>query len=183
MARIIAVIGTAGRDKSQPMTEKHWDFMCETLANEIQKEDTLVSGGAAWADHVAIWAFGTGLVTNLILHLPAPFDHALGKFKGDYGTSGAACNYYHGIFSKRIGFDSLDHIRQAICHKHVQVTSQPQAPGYKAMAARNVLVAQDCTHMVAFTFGEGNVPADGGTKMTWDMAGNKEKCHVTLANI
>lgn len=176
--RVIAVIGTAGRDKSIQMSPRHWDFMCSTLADELQPGDTLVSGGAAWADHVAVWAFGTDLVTDLTLHLPAPFVN--GQFKGEYGTSGNACNYYHELFSRVMGFDSRNHLVQAIMHKNVALTTQRESSGYGAMFARNKLVAEQCTHMVAFTFGEGDVPADGGTKMTWDLAASKERCHVTI---
>ncbi len=178
MGRIIAVIGTAGRDKTITMTSKHWDFMCQTLADELQPGDKLVSGGAAWADHVAIWAFGTDLVKELTLHLPAPIVN--GIFTGEYGTSGNACNYYHERFSRTMGFDSRDHIMQAINHNKVNVTSQPVKQGYAAMAARNALVANDCTHMVAFTFGQGDEPTDGGTKITWNMAANKQRAHVSL---
>lgn len=176
--RVIAVIGTAGRDKNIPMTPAHWEFMTSTLAEELQPDDILVSGGAAWADHVAIWAFGTELVKELHLHLPAPFNGY--EFAGEYGSSGAACNWYHKQFSQIMGFDSIDHIRQALNFKNVTHTTQRAAKGYAAMAARNKLVAAECTHMVAFTFGEGDVPADGGTKMTWDMADHAQRCHVPI---
>jgi hypothetical protein len=178
MNRVIAVIGTAGRDKSIPMTGSHWDFMCETLAAEVEPTDILVSGGAAWADHVAVWAYLNGLCKELILHLPAPFSN--GQFHGEYGTSGNACHYYHCLFSNNLGFDSLRHIWECMNRKTCTVTTQPIAKGYKAMATRNALVARDCTHMMAFTFGTGDVPADGGTKMTWDMAAGKERAHISL---
>ena len=176
--RVIAVIGTAGRDRTIQMSPKHWDFMCSTLAKEIQPNDILVSGGAAWADHVAVWAFGTGLVAGLSLHLPAPFQN--GQFKGGRGTSGGACNYYHELFSRAMDFDSLDHLRQATMLKNINLTTQREASGYSAMFSRNKLVAEQCTHMVAFTFGKGDVPEDGGTKMTWDLAVAKDRCHVTI---
>lgn len=178
MGRVIAIIGTAGRDKHIQMSPKHWDFMCSTLADELKPDDVLVSGGAAWADHVAVWAYGTELVKELHLYLPAPFIN--GKFVGEYGTSGNACNFYHEKFSRVMGFDSLGHLNQALLHNTVSFTTQREAGGYGAMFARNKLIAEQCTHMVAFTFGEGDVPADGGTKMTWDMAGHAQRCHVPL---
>lgn len=179
--RVIAVIGTAGRDKNIQLLPKHWDFMCHTLAEELKPGDSLVSGGAAWADHVAVWAFGTELVESLTLHLPAPFVN--GQFIGEYGTSGNACNHYHKLFSNVMGFDSRHHLVQALLHKQVSLTTQRDAMGYGAMFERNKLVARDCTHMVAFTFGTGDVPADGGTKMTWDMAADKQRAHVSLTTI
>lgn len=50
---MLAVIGTAGRDKTVPMTRKLWDSMCTDLAARLEPTDVLVSGGAAWADHIA----------------------------------------------------------------------------------------------------------------------------------
>jgi hypothetical protein len=179
MSRVIAVIGTAGRDKNIALAEKHWDFMAHTIYEELQPTDVLVSGGAAWADHVAVWAYLNDLCAGLILHLPAPFN---GRFQGEYRTSGNACNYYHEKFGRVMGFDPWAHIIAAI-EKGADITEQPVAMGYAAMAARNRFVAHDCTHMVAFTFGEGDVPADGGTKITWDMAANKLRSHVSLARV
>lgn len=42
-----------------------------------------------------------------------------------------------------------------------------------------------CTHMVAFTFGNdrNGGPANGGTKMTWDMAAGKLRVHVSLSGV
>ena len=177
MSRIIAVIGTAGRDKSIKMLPRHWGQMAEVIFNEVKAEDVLVSGGAAWADHVAVWAYLNDYVKGLILHLPAPFNGT--HFDGGYGTSGGACNYYHGLFSDLMGFNSRMHIQAAI-EKGAITTSQPIAAGYGAMAVRNKAVARDCTHMIAFTFGEGDVPADGGTKITWDMAATKQRIHVPI---
>ena len=50
-------------------------------------------------------------------------------------------------------------------------------------AERNKLVAAECDHLIAFTLGRGNVPADGGTKMTWDMAAHAERMHLSLLNV
>lgn len=177
MSRIIAVIGTAGRDKTITMCVEHWNFMANTLAGELKPDDVLVSGGAAWADHVAVWAYLNDLCKSLILHLPAVYRD--NWYEGQYGTSGGAANHYHQVFSKTMGFHSLGHIQAAI-DKGAIVTNQPTAMGYAAMATRNKLVANDCTHMIAFTFGEGDVPADGGTKITWDMAANKQRIHVPI---
>ena len=101
-------------------------------------------------------------------------------YMGGYGTSGGAANYYHGLFTDRLGVHTMGHITQAMRSKNCTVTTQPVAHGYAAMANRNKLVANDCTHMIAFTFGEGPEPADGGTKITWDMAKDKQRVHVTL---
>lgn len=77
MGRKIAIIGTAGRDKNHPMSAKHWDFMCNTVIAELEPDDHLISGGAAWSAHVAVWAFRIGLVHNLSLHLPKGWRHCI----------------------------------------------------------------------------------------------------------
>lgn len=183
MGRKIAIIGTAGRDKNFPMSAKHWDFMCNMVKAEVEPDDHLISGGAAWADHVAVWAFRMGFVHSLSLHLPARLWH--GKYEGDFGTSGGAANYYHEKFSLTMGGGSLDTLAQIenCIERGVPFTIQPTAKGYAAMSARNKLVAAECDHLMAFTFGRGDVPADGGTKMTWDMASHAERLHFSLRNI
>lgn len=182
MGRKIAIIGTAGRDKNYPLNAKHWDFMCNIVRAELEPDDHLISGGAAWADHVAVWAFRMGLVHSLSLHLPAPMWY--GKYLGDFGTSGGAANYYHEKFSLTMGGGTLDTLAQIgdCIVRGVHYTYQPVAHGYKAMAERNKLVAAECDHLMAFTLGLGDEPADGGTKMTWDMASHAERIHFSLRN-
>lgn len=180
MRRVIAVIGTAGRDKQFPMDLSHWKYMCNVLRFLVGPEDHLVSGGAAWADHAAVWAYMEGLCEDLTLHLPAPFD---GVFHGGYGTSGGAANYYHEKFSQAIGQNTRGQIYEALSGG-AQCTGQPVAQGYGAMFTRNKLVADQCTHLLAFTFGDGDTPADGGTKATWDMAGpTKKRRHISLLDL
>lgn len=177
MQRVIAIIGTAGRDRRFPMDISHWEYMCRVVRFYVRPGDHLVSGGAAWADHAAVWAFNEGLSARLTLHLPAPFESV---FSGGKGTSGGAANHYHGQFSRAIRRDTLADIQEAIL-VGAQCTNQPESNGYAAMFARNRLVAEQCTHVLAFTFGKGAEPADGGTKATWDMAGPKKKRrHVSL---
>lgn len=180
MRRVIAVIGTAGRDKQHPMDLSHWEYMCNVMRFLVGPEDHLVSGGAAWADHAAVWAYNEGLCEGLTIHLPAPFD---GAFHGEYGTSGGTANYYHDRFSRAIGQDSLAQLYAALSGG-AGYSAQPVSKGYSAMFARNKLVADQCTHMLAFTFGEGDTPTDGGTKATWDMAGpSKKRRHVSLHDL
>ena len=176
--RTVAIIGTAGRDKKIDMTKATWEFMCEQTRQLVKPTDHLVSGGAAWADHLVVWAYLEGLCESLTLHLPAVLNGD--AYDGDFGTSGGAANYYHKLFSKVIGRNTIGEVQAAI-DKGATVTNQATAAGYVAMAKRNKLVADQCDHMIAFTFGMGDIPADGGTKMTWDMAGaNKHRQHVPL---
>lgn len=184
-ARAIAVIGTAGRDKTKPMTLELWEAMVEDLRARLTQDDVLVSGGAAWADHLAVHAFQQGWCSQLLLFLPAPMamssqDRA--AFRGEFGTSGGAANHYHELFAKVRGVDGRLEIIEAVA-RGALAEHEPVARGYAAMMRRNAKVARACTHVIAYTFGQGDVPADGGTKATWDMCGHAQRLHVELQQL
>lgn len=173
----LAVIGTAGRDKSGLSIEL-WQAMFADLKGRIEFNDHLVSGGAAWADHLAVTAYMAGLVDNLTLHLPAPFDGT--RFIGPSKSAASAANYYHDNFSRIIGVDTLRELGMVIAGG-AHVTFEPYSQGYGSMFNRNKKVAR-ADKMVAYTWGIGDVPADGGTKDTWDKCFG-EKVHVSLSTI
>ena len=172
----IAIIGTAGRDKTKPMTKELWDWMKRDAMGRTSPDDHVVSGGAAWADHLAVWLFLNNHVSELTLHLPAPFSK--GRFEGPSRSAGSAANYYHQLFSRVIGEDSLAQIAACEFMDNVNSTFEPEAEGYAAMFARNRKVAQ-AEEMLAYTFGEGVVPADGGTQNTWNQC-RGTKTHISL---
>jgi hypothetical protein len=174
--RKLAIIGTAGRDAAMPLTAELWRWMVADAKARVRADDEVVSGGAAWSDHLAVRLFLDGDVAALTLHLPAPF--LAGRYQGEYGTSGGTANYYHERFRKVTGVDGLAEIAQAIA-KGAQITEQPVARGYGANFARNKLVARAVNAAVAYTFGPGDVPADGGTKNTWGQI-RGERTHVSL---
>ena len=169
----LAVIGTAGRDKSKKMTRDLWIWMLAN-AQERTEGEHLVSGGAAWSDHLAVAMYLTGVVDRLTLHLPAPFSGA--AFVGPKNSSAAAANYYHSRFSYVRGTNSMAEIQAAI-KKGCEVTFESSMPGYSGMFARNDRVAQ-ADRMLAYTFGE-KEPIDGGTRYTWDKC-QGSKTHVSL---
>lgn len=171
----IAIIGTAGRDKTKPMTLALWNWMLDDAERHVKFEHHLVSGGAAWADHLAVALYINGKVDHLTLHLPAPFVN--GRFNGPDNSSASAANYYHGRFSRTLGVDTMHGIAMAI-DGGATVTHEPARPGYSGMFARNAKVAR-VDGMLAYTFGEGDVPADGGTRDTWDQCRGK-RIHVPL---
>ena len=170
----IAVIGTAGRDKTIPMTRQLWEWMLEDARSRIPFGVCLVSGGAAWADHVAVVLFLEGHVKALRLHLPAPFN---GRFEGPRNSSASVANYYHSKFSSIIGEDTFSHISKAI-DMGAEVTYEAPSVGYSGMFSRNKLVARS-DGMLAYTFGTGDTPADGGTRYTWDRSRGR-RLHVPL---
>jgi DNA helicase-2/ATP-dependent DNA helicase PcrA len=174
--RTVAVIGTAGRDKDKPMTAALWERMVADAKTRVRPEDTLVSGGAAWADHLAVRLYLDGDVKHLILHLPAPF--ANGQFQGERESAASAANYYHHLFSTTLDVDTRQELADAIA-KGAKVTEQPAAKGYGGMFARNALVAKASDAVIAYTFGDGNEPADGGTKDTWGQV-KGDRLHVPL---
>lgn len=180
LGRILAVIGTAGRDKSMPMSARLWALMCADFATRVRPDDHLVSGGAAWADHLAVHAYLEGWCKHLTLFLPAPI--VQGRFQGPLGDrrcAANAANYYHSLFHSATGVNGLKQILQAI-DKGASIHHEPIAPGYGAMFSRNKRVAAMAEGVVAYTFGVGDQPADGGTNNTWQQIGGEDKTHVDL---
>ena len=107
--RRVAVVGTAGRDKSKPMTKATWQAMLDDIRGRLQPDDVLVSGGAAWADHLAVHAYLQGWCEGLKLYLPAPFQ--VNKFVGPAASAASAANYYHLLFETATGVRG----RQEMC--------------------------------------------------------------------
>jgi hypothetical protein len=175
--RTIAIIGTAGR--SQVPTLNEWNNMIADAESKVNNYDTLISGGAAFADHIAVRLFLDGKVNGLKLKLPAKIKN--GKFVGERGTAGGTANYYHSIFSKLLGVNTISEIEEAI-EKGADVTYESEISN-KAMFIRNEKVAKESDSMIAYTYGKGNVPADGGTKNTWDLAKYSDKIHVNIGSI
>jgi DNA helicase-2/ATP-dependent DNA helicase PcrA len=178
-AQKIAIIGTAGRDKTKTMSRALWAAMLNDARSRVNFSDTLVSGGAAWADHLAVRLYLDGDVQGLHLYLPAPLQN--GAFLGeDRNSSGSAANYYHGLFKRITGEDGLAQLAEAIDRGAV-VSYEPATPGYGAMKTRNAKVAATCNAVIAYTFSDNDEPADGGTKHTWDLVSNDVcKVHVDM---
>jgi hypothetical protein len=181
----IAIIGTAGRSKAPQhrMTRKLYGSMLDAAWQMMLKncEDwsdvTLQSGGAAWADHVAVSAYKLALVCGkpfkgLNLYLPAPFD-------GDkYAATkaGGISNYYHRLFTQAVGTDTL-----------VGLADVMQLPGVMVDVGvgfhqRNLEVGK-ADVLLAFTWGEGSGPADGGTKHCWKNSHAPTKVHFKLSEL
>lgn len=179
----VAIIGTAGRDKDRTydldLWCKMWDDACKRFVEG--KHYHLVSGGAAWADHLAVELFLAKKVQRLTLHLPAVFDNVKYKFEGPPSSSASAANYYHEQFTKATGIDSRRQIAEAL-DRMCDFTEQECTSGYGSMFARNILVAQEAEACLAYTWGEGSDPADGGTKYTWDRIKGR-KVHVSLGSL
>lgn len=164
----VAVIGTAGRgsdfDRLSP-----FDFgrMCNTvrgILNDITKEPYLVSGGAAWADHVAVNLYNLGIVNYLDLHLPAKWDYTEGWF--EQTAAGITSNKYHQRFSAKVGISSLNELELALSRCRSTVSN--------GFFARNNDVAK-AQAVIALTFGDGSKLKDGGTANTFQQYLNNLK--------
>ena len=162
---MLAVIGTAGRlsdaDRiSLPLYDAMYSEMLGTMTEWNIR--SLVSGGATVADHLAVRAFLEGEAEHLVLHLPAPFQGGRYVQSGSaIGRDASTANRYHHQFSDRCGINSLQEIEAAIARG----ASSHVGRGFKA---RNLDVAEAATHLLAFTFGNGQ--EDGGDTLWRDFA-------------
>lgn len=161
----LAVIGTAGRGPDGArLNAGYWRSMT-TVAQVVActtGATHLVSGGAAVADHLAVALYLDGHVSSLTLHLPAEWVGHGFKETSSRFDCGRTSNHYHTLFSERTGVRSLIEIQAAI-EKGARVVS-----GGGGFKARNTDIAMEADEVLAFTFGEGAVLKDGGTKDTMD---------------
>lgn len=186
----IAIIGSAGRRSDGPKVSRDLYIKAFCKAKrEIEKivkrsggPVELVSGGAAFIDHLAVSLFLDSFMDcSLTLHLPCPFDMKLCRYEDDGSRDfrknpGGTCNYYHKLFSQKMGGNTLSGIKRAI-DKGASIFVG------NGFFDRNKQVAK-CDHMLAFTFGTDDIPKDGGTRNTWDIAPSScVKTHISLASL
>lgn len=173
----ITIAGTAGRkDDAAKLNKDVFYKMSKAVANAIisinttKEKMTLVSGGAAWADHIAVFFFITDAnqtskpeqKAELELYLPAELEesgfHDTGVF--DWKTNpGGTANYYHKIFSQKRWYNSIDELNYA---KGLGA----KIAVYPGFFERNLEMAKS-DYVIALTFGENGVK-DGGTKHMTD---------------
>lgn len=182
----IGIIGTAGRKDDGPkMSSELFEKMFEHITNYITEElgynlseVELVSGGAAWADHLAVVLYLTYYVKSLMMYLPAKWEEDAYHDTGvvDWRTNpGGTSNYYHRKFSEKYGKDSLKEIQEAIdSGAEIDCTTL-------GFHNRNSQVAK-VDHLIAYTWGTGDKPKDGGTLNTWSKCKSK-KVHIPLSSL
>ena len=124
--------------------------------------------------------FLTEEVQSLTLHLPTKLltdkkpqflDTGLNDWRKNPGRT---ANKLHHKFSEKIKEDSLEHLKNAIT---VGATVIP----HEGFHARNSFVA-DSDYLLAFTWGSGDVPKEGGTMDTWVKC-RGIKHHVPLESL
>ncbi len=159
----LGIIGTAGRGSdAAKLTTAHFRMMtvvAQTVAETLGAKH-LISGGAAWADASAVTLYLDRAVDQLTLHLPCEFvadpDPHFVEGRGQYDP-GRSANRYHRA-AKLPGLYDI----HAAMSRGAEIHVNPG--GFKA---RNTDVAYEVDTLLAFTFGEGATPADGGTLDTW----------------
>lgn len=191
-----SIIGTAGRSKD-PNEQMSADLYYKMIATAIEainicsaKSVILVSGGAAWSDHVAVDLFLNRTryplkvpIIGLELHLPGNLDLNTGRYvdtgSNDWRSNpGRTSNYYHEKFSS-----SLGDTNRAFHELVLAVKNGAKIAAYNGFHDRNIPVAYS-NFMLAFTWGR-QEPEDGGTLHTWNQAAksNCKRLHVSLYDL
>lgn len=151
--------------------------MCRKAAEFVDPEDDLQSGGAAWADHVAVVLFLAGRARSLTLYLPAEFDLASARFvetSRDRFDCGRIANHYHDLFTMRTGWRSMIMIAEAVRTGAKLVV----VPGFRN---RNIPVG-DCDWLLAFTFERAGFPG-GGTRHCWNNSTARQRLHIPIDSL
>lgn len=192
----LAIIGTAGRkDDARKLAARPAFFLermqAAALAIASRVGAThLVSGGAAWADHVAVLLFLQSPERFILeLRLPAALDvHASTPAfvsNGSRGVSnpGGVLNYYHQSFAAvlqkdRPGWNPIQDLATAAAHSRADLSVS------NGLFARNDVVAASADYALAMTFGDGALLKDGGTAHTMrqflDRHGADRAFHLDL---
>jgi hypothetical protein len=156
----VAIVGTAGRGSDEAkLTASIYDEMYDIVRQMLPTQCDIVSGGAAWADHLAVTLVLDKNEANRIMsarfELPCKFEN--GAFEDN--ETGRVANYYHKKFSKVLGFDSFKQLEHAFKDPRTTINI---GKGFKD---RNTEIAK-ADMAIAFTFGKDDTPKDGGTKDT-----------------
>lgn len=174
-----AIIGTAGRHNQHlRLSADIFERMCRKAAEFVAPDDDLQSGGAAWADHVAVVLFLAERARSLTLYLPCEFDLASVRFveaSRDRLDGGRIANHYHDLFATRTGWRPMVMIAEAARRGAELVV----VPGFRN---RNIPVG-DCDRLIAFTFGAGVWPDGNGTRHCWNNSTASQRLHFPIDSL
>ena len=136
---------------------------------------TLVSGGSAWCDHVAVDLFLNDArfqQSKLLLYLPCKFSKKFIDEKSWHGC-GRLLNELHQNFSGKLGRSSLADIQQASQRSGATIDTTS-----RGFFARNIRVGR-VDRMIAFSAGA------GGTAHTWKNSSTPQACkrHISLQSL
>lgn len=160
----VAVVGTAVRDGPGDADELRRAFReaPKRVVKQLQawglplEAVTLVSGGSAWSDHVAVQVvLRNPEVGGLQLELPAEFGD--GRF--DVGTGdGLRLNQLHRQYQAIMGVDALAEVALVMSDARCAVRV------HRGFFARNDVVAKESDRIVALGLGPEMM---SGTRYTW----------------
>ncbi len=152
----LAIIGTAGRDR---FPGPDWEWATQECKKQVllAKQygfDTLVSGGAAWADALAVSFYLDGLMPFLEVYLPAQTGRAFDTMR-----------YYH---NKQLYAGCGNPFRDLVAAERegARLEWLETSHGLQDFKIRNQKVADRADAVIALTYGEGNGVRDGGTMDT-----------------
>ena len=168
-SKIQAVIGTAGRQRA--LTAEEYEAMWLHFLALIKEPGVWTSGGAAGADSLLFRLIleHPELVVKAIIHLPGKSRDVETMFK-----------YYQKFKPVFDCADALQKIREL---PNVEIIQDP----IKGFLDRNIDVAKSADFIVAYTFGPGDVPADGGTRHTWfqsiKLRPDAKRVHIPIQSL
>jgi hypothetical protein len=167
------------------MSDELFLKMIEKTKHIIEKEFKLnpneiclISGGAAWSDHIVVLLYLEKYVKNAVIFSPCEWDLKKKRFndvKKHTHDVGKIANLYHKQFSEKIKKNSLEQIHRAIEKGMIFDTT---TYGFKN---RNTSVSKS-DYVIAFSWDE-NKPIRGGTADTWNKSKTKMKFYTNLENL
>jgi hypothetical protein len=191
----VAIIGSAGRgDDFRKMNRDVFSDMKKFARRFIVRlaeancasldKIILVSGGSAWADHVAVHLFLESLTSEtsfrgLELYLPCTVSIADGQLRFASTSAGTRLSELHRQFSVAVGM-GLDSRMDLLCAKHVGAVLDCSSRSFQS---RNSKVA-NVDALLAFTWNSTDgTPTKGGTGDTWTKCKSGVKYHVPLSSL
>jgi len=195
----VSIIGTAGRHARDTaiLNKSTFDLMIQRAEEIIRhvfhlepQNTILVSGGSAWADHVAVQLYLQHLINDdqqpfngLHLYVPCRFDKQGFADNGQQSwrsNPGKTLNMYHAAFSNKIGQSSFADIR---CAHAMGAVIDGKHTGFharnSAVAESEFLIAFTCSTPDIHRIQQTSKPSDGGTADTWNKCAGT-KVHVPL---
>jgi hypothetical protein len=174
----IAIIGSAGRGKyASLVTRDLYIAMLEDAKHLVQKYRThpltgevrpvcLVSGGAAFSDHLAVSLYLGDHVDRLELKLPCMFNNATRCFVEN--STGRTANYYHREFCQYTASRSSSSLEQlGKIVEESRTSEQIDVSMYSGFKARNLAVG-DVDILICYHWGSQDFPPRGsGSRHCW----------------
>lgn len=177
----LAIIGTSGRSPNdlKMLTKAHMEWMVNNVKFYIREvlkispeQIILVSGGSAWADHIAVQLYLGKEFAGIELYLPSRFDAKHQRYINTH--EGRKLNALHKQCQEKTDYPVFQELASTVSSKKCKVTIQ------RGFLPRNTLVARNCDYLIAFTFSKTDTPENGGTLDTWSKTKHQNKIHFSL---